>query len=565
MKKLKRILCTVISACMIFMIIPDINYNVHAEPIVTVSDTGTQYQYTATATCNENDEVKLYLSQIFKLTQADYDSKYFLFGFKKPQYDDESGADYENTVLYDSNNVQYSETKYGDYTTDTTDSMDDYVIFKPSGSGTIFIYAECQDVDNYGVAYATCDITITVNPSSPQISSITPPSNGTYKTGDVLNFTIGYSEAVTVTGTPRFPLTIGSSTVYATYVSGSGTSALTFRYTVAAGDTDTDGIAISSPINLNGATIRNASSVNAGLTFTPPVTTGILVDTAYTVTFNKNEGTTEASPTTAKSDSNGKVTLPTTAPTKDGCKFEGWYTAASGGTKFDADTVVSSDTTVYAHWTPNIYTIAYYNVDGVTHTNPANYTYSNPVTFSDPTARTGYRFRGWYSDSGFSNQETGIKDSYFGNKDIYAKWDQIYTVTYNGNGNDNGSVPTDSSEYINSDTVTVLGNTGNLTKTGCTFGGWSTTSGGAALYQSGNTFAMGTANVTLYVVWITAPEIDVQGNGNSIASGDTTPSAANNTDFGSLNIVSGSAVTRTFTIKIQEQQILTLLVHRKYL
>ena len=46
----------------------------------------------------------------------------------------------------------------------------------------------------------------------------------------------------------------------------------------------------------------------------------------------------------------------------------------------------------------------------------------------------------------------------------------------------------------------------------------------------------------------TAPEIDVQGNGISIPDGDTTPSAADHTDFGSA-LVAGGTVSRTFTIR----------------
>ena len=44
-----------------------------------------------------------------------------------------------------------------------------------------------------------------------------------------------------------------------------------------------------------------------------------------------------------------------------------------------------------------------------------------------------------------------------------------------------------------------------------------------------------------------APEMDVQGNGVSIADEDTTPSTADHTDFGST-AVDGGTVTRTFTI-----------------
>lgn len=44
------------------------------------------------------------------------------------------------------------------------------------------------------------------------------------------------------------------------------------------------------------------------------------------------------------------------------------------------------------------------------------------------------------------------------------------------------------------------------------------------------------------------PEINVQGNSTNIVSGDTTPSTADHTDFGSVNAASGSVV-RTFTIQ----------------
>jgi hypothetical protein len=45
-----------------------------------------------------------------------------------------------------------------------------------------------------------------------------------------------------------------------------------------------------------------------------------------------------------------------------------------------------------------------------------------------------------------------------------------------------------------------------------------------------------------------APEIDVQGNGQSIANGSATPSAADQTDFGTTG-VSGAPVIRAFTIR----------------
>jgi hypothetical protein len=119
---------------------------------------------------------------------------------------------------------------------------------------------------------------VLVDGVAPTITSVTGPAAGTYIVGQHLDFTVVFSEAVAVTGTPRLVLTIGSTTRYATYVSGSGSASLLFRYTVQAGDLDSDGIAVASPIDLNGGTIKDVPGNDAVLSFTPPDTSGVLVD-----------------------------------------------------------------------------------------------------------------------------------------------------------------------------------------------------------------------------------------------------------------------------------------------
>jgi hypothetical protein len=119
---------------------------------------------------------------------------------------------------------------------------------------------------------------VLVDGVAPTITSVTGPAAGTYIVGQNLDFTVVFSEAVAVTGTPRLVLTIGSTTRYATYVSGSGSASLLFRYTVQSGDLDSDGIAVASPIDLNGGTIKDVPGNDAVLTFTPPDTSGVLVD-----------------------------------------------------------------------------------------------------------------------------------------------------------------------------------------------------------------------------------------------------------------------------------------------
>ncbi len=86
---------------------------------------------------------------------------------------------------------------------------------------------------------------------------------------------------------------------------------------------------------------------------------------------------------------------------------------------------------------------------------------------------------------------------------VYAYSSVSLTVTYDGNGNDGGTAPTDSTSYSDGDTVTVLGNTGSLTLTDYVWGGWNTASDGSGTsYVESDTFTI-SADVTLYALWVT--------------------------------------------------------------
>jgi len=73
---------------------------------------------------------------------------------------------------------------------------------------------------------------------------------------------------------------------------------------------------------------------------------------ANTVTFDKNGGTSDASPTTKLVVLGGNVSTLPTAPVRTGYTFSGWNTAAGGsGVTFTPMTSVTQDMTVYAQWT----------------------------------------------------------------------------------------------------------------------------------------------------------------------------------------------------------------------
>ena len=142
------------------------------------------------------------------------------------------------------------------------------------------------DAGSYDVVVSSSGSTATATSAAatlqvvPTFVQATGPAAGSYKAGTVLGFTVTPSAAIVVTGSPRLTLTVGSATAYATYDTATSTStALKFNYTVQAGDTDTDGLAVAATVDLNGATLTDGLGNNIPLAFTAPVTTAVLVDT----------------------------------------------------------------------------------------------------------------------------------------------------------------------------------------------------------------------------------------------------------------------------------------------
>ena len=109
--------------------------------------------------------------------------------------------------------------------------------------------------------------TATLDQTAPTVAGVSSTqATGAYGAGTAIPITVTFSEPVTVTGTPQLALNAGSGIV-ANYASGSGTSALTFTYTVAAGDNSSDlDYASTTALALNGGTIQDAAGNAATLT-----------------------------------------------------------------------------------------------------------------------------------------------------------------------------------------------------------------------------------------------------------------------------------------------------------
>lgn len=127
------------------------------------------------------------------------------------------------------------------------------------------------------------------------------------------------------------------------------------------------------------------------------------------------------------------------------------------------------------------------------------------VTISNTVlTKAGFTHDGWAeSTSGAVVYTLGQVVTLSGNltKALYAHWTaQTYSVTYNGNGNTSGNVPTDATAYAYNASVTVSG-ANTLAKTDCTFNGWNTKADGTGTPYAANATFNITENVTLYAQW----------------------------------------------------------------
>lgn len=138
-------------------------------------------------------------------------------------------------------------------------------------------------------------------------------------------------------------------------------------------------------------------------------------------------------------------------------------------------------------------------------------------TFTIPSGNTTVKWSYTKDHSVSSGSDAGWVDEV-----VFTPDATTYNVTYDRNGTQDvsGSVPTDTNQYEEGDTVTVLGNTGSLTKSGYTFAGWNTAINGLGTdYSASDTFTMGASNVTLYAKWTQAGSLAVTPNESLTASG----------------------------------------------
>lgn len=214
-----------------------------------------------------------------------------------------------------------------------------------------------------------------------------------------------------------------------------------------------------------------------------------------------------------------------------GYRFDGWYTAPNGGNKYDFNTPLTDNVTVYAHWVGNGYTVRFAG-NGATGGGTPDQAFQYNIgqnLHRNGFVRDGYTFTGWkradnqqaYGDgqwvTNLTTQPNGIVT-------MVAQWSANEAhIRYNPNppaGKTTGGQGTPNWDGHTGDTPTIGQN--GWTIDGYTFAGWATSpDGSGARYAPG---ARWTANgtLTLYAQW-TPGQAGLTYDGNGATGGKTDP------------------------------------------
>ena len=202
-------------------------------------------------------------------------------------------------------------------------------------------------------------------------------------------------------------------------------------------------------------------------------------------------------------------TMPT--PSRPGYTFDGWYTAATGGTKVEASTVVNQgDHTLYAHWTKSsstteTYVVVFLDTTGTNPETRLSFNVGASVRLPELTGGlgwmlpTGYTIANdkmWFDLAGNTYEDgAAVQDLAPSGGEILlqAAWvTRSYTVTFNPNGGTVGETSR-SRQYGQQ-----LGTLPTPTRDGYNFDGWFTAATGGIKIEATATVS---ADATYYAHW----------------------------------------------------------------
>ena len=233
-----------------------------------------------------------------------------------------------------------------------------------------------------------------------------------------------------------------------------------------------------------------------------------------------------------------------TPPTKTGYMFKGYFTETDGngmryidetGRIIAKNTAFLEDTTLYAHWEANRYTITFHANGGMGTMECLNPSYGEVVNLSSNTfEKAGYRFIGWaisekgsvmYEDRQEVSNLTSVNNDTIS---LYAVWKpNVYIVKLDSQGADNAGTMSyyqkyETGNYITADCIETISTITKPAKAGYAFDGYYTDKDGTGtqyidssgkILSTNKTF---TSDIILYANWkVNAYTVKFNANGGT--------------------------------------------------
>ncbi|CAN2226040.1 Listeria/Bacterioides repeat [Candidatus Nanopelagicaceae bacterium] len=374
---------------------------------------------------------------------------------------------------------------YNSATSDSSTATSSYV----TGGTTITLPTPLRTGYSFDGWYSDALLTTSIGAGgasySPTGSSLTPSA---YAKWTAVNRTVTYSAASATGGAVPTDATnyiIGNTVV----IKGNTGSLVRSGYTFLGWTYASDG---------------TGTLLTSGMTYTTSTSDMIFYAkwsaNTYTITYNGNNasGNAQRSSANVTSDSytsgGSAIALPGAGTlSRSGYTFGGWNTTAAGtGDNYleAASFTTAINVTLYAKWTPVVYSITYdgNTSDGGSAPTTGAYTTGQALPYTVLTntfSKTSNIFGGWNTAANGTgtNYSSGTTFTTLTNVVLYALWIPQYTLHYaiNGGTVTSGSLPTDQLYTANA----VVGPVFSLVvRTGYTFAGW--TNGATTIAPNGN-------------------------------------------------------------------------------
>jgi len=219
-------------------------------------------------------------------------------------------------------------------------------------------------------------------------------------------------------------------------------------------------------------------------------------------------------------------------PELEGYNFVGWYKDAGYSTKYDFNSAVTADITIYAKWEIKTYTVTFNSNGGSSVTSYQRIPHGAKIDAPAAPIKSGYEFWGWCKDSACLSKFDFLNDTVTSNITLYAEWGRGgITISFDSRGGDAvEDVRLAQGDSLGESMPTPI-------RTGYHFVGWYTEAAYSNRVYSSTTFV---ENDVLYARWeINSYTVIYNANGGS---GYMTNSVLH---YGTESTLKANAFTRT--------------------